>query len=299
MATTFNFNSLPDYIASRADELLTKASLGNRTSEYVAIAAGVKYKDEMDALDSVVVLADGSSCGFNPDGEDTLSPIILEDHPVEINKEWCWKSLRKKAAGHNLLWEAGRESMPYEEKFAESNLAAIQEAVEIATWQGLSAASVTGFIADAEAASATTIELGSGSTATAVIDAAVAAVDSRMLKQGVNIYVSSTLFRNYVQEQNAQCCNNRPVQDAAAADIKYFGDSRITIVPVEGLEGASVAAVAATKRALIYVTDIENADSVYKMWYSQDDDVIRFKVLFLMGTAISMPSEVKVVKVAE
>lgn len=297
MATTFNINSLPDYTKAHEDELLVKASLGSKTLDYVAIAANVKYKDEIDALDSSVVLADGSECSWDPDGEDTLSPVILEDHPVKINKEWCGKSLRKKAAGHQLMYEAGRIGLPYEESFANSNLAAIQDAVEVMVWQGNSGAGVTGFIADAATASASTTELGSGSTATAVIDAAVAAVDARMLKQGVNIYVSSTLFRNYVQEQNAQCCNNRPAQDAAAAEMKYFGDSRITIVPVEGLEGASVAAVAATKRTLIYVTDIENSENVYKMWTDEQTDKVMFKVEFLAGTAIALADEVKVVKI--
>lgn len=299
MATTFNISSLPDYTAAHSDELLVKASLGSRTLEYVAIAANVKYKDEFDALDSAVVLADGSECSWDPDGSDTLSPIILEDHPVKINKEWCGKALRKKAAGHNLMWEAGRIGMPYEEAFADSNLAAIKEAVETMVWQGNSATSVTGFIADAETASAATVELGSGSTATAVIDAAVAAVDARMLKQGVNLFVSFTTFRNYIQEQNSQCCQNKPVLDAGAESVRYFGDSRILIIPVYGLEGASVAAVAASKRALIYVTDIENAENVYKMWIDEQTDKAMFKVEFLAGTAISFADEVKVIKVAE
>jgi hypothetical protein len=80
--------------------------------------------------------------------------------------------------------------------------------------------------------------------------------------------------------------------------MKYFGDSRITIVPVEGLEGASVAAVAATKRTLIYVTDIENSENVYKMWTDDQTDKVMFKVEFLAGTAIALADEVRVVKVA-
>ena len=298
MATTFNISSLPDYVNAHSDELLVKSSLGAKTLDYVAIAANVKYKDEFDALDSAVVLADGSACSWDPDGSDTLSPIILEDHPVKINKSWCNKALRKKAAGHQLMWEAGRIELPYAETFANSNLAAIQEAVETMVWQGNSGASVTGFIADAEAASAATVELGSGSTASAVIDAAVAAVDARMLKEGVNLFVSYTTFRNYIQEQNSSCCANRPVQDAAAESIKYFGDSRITIIPVQGLEGASVAAVAASKRTLIYVTDIENSENVYKMWTEDKTDETNFKVEFLAGTAIAFADEVRIVKVA-
>lgn len=298
MATVFNISALADYTNAHSDELLVKASLGSKTLEYVAIAANVKYKDEVDALDSAVVLADGSECSWDPAGSDTLSPIILEDHPVKINKSWCGKALRKKAAGHQLMWEAGRISLPYEEQFAESNLNAIQEAVETMVWQGDSATSVTGFIADAASASASTTELGSGSTATAVIDAAVAAVDARMLKLGVNIFVSDTLFRNYIQEQNGTCCANKPIQDAAVADYKYLGDSRITIIPVQGLEGASVAAVAASKRALIYVTDIENSENVYKMWNDDKTDETNFKVEFLAGTAIAFSDEVKVITVA-
>lgn len=291
MANTLNVTALPDYIKEHRDELFVKSTLGAKTLEFVEIMPNVKWKDALNYLDSEVVLQDGSECGWNPQGSDTFSQRFIETKAVEVEKEFCWKDFEKKYMNYQLLWEAGREKLPFEEKIADSNMNAIKEAIEDLVWQGDNTIGITGFLADIAAASATTVQFASGATMTEKIDSVVAAIPVGMLKKGVNIYLSYTDFRNYVQEQNGACCANKPVIDAASETIKYYGDSRITIVPVLGLEGEG-AIVAATADALVYATDVEGSENTYRMWFDEKDEKFMFRVLFRAGTALKHPDEV-------
>lgn len=291
MANTLNISGLTDYVNVHKDELFIKATLGSKTLDYVEIMPNVKYKDALNYLDSEVVLQDGSECGWNPQGSDVFSERYIETKAVEVEKEFCWKDFEKKFMNYQLLWEAGREKLPFEEKIAQSNMNAIQEAVEDLIWNGNDTIGISGFLADAEAASAATVEFASGSTASEKLDSVVAALSIKMLKKGVNIYMSYTDFRNYIQEQNGACCAGRPVIDAASESIKYFGDSRITLIPVLGLEDSG-AMVAASADALVYATDVEGSERAYRMWFDEKEEKFMFRVLFRAGTAVKFPDEV-------
>jgi len=292
MANTLNISSLPDYVKEHRDELFINAVLGGKTLGLVEIMPNVKYKDALNYLDSEVVLQDGSDCGWNPQGSDTFSQRYIETKAVEVEKEFCWKDFEKKYMNYQLLWEAGREKLPFEEKIAQSNMNAIQDAVEDLVWKGNATLGISGFVADARAEQLVEkVEFETGQTVSDKIDAVVAALTTKMLKKGVNIYVSPTDFRAYVMEQNGACCNNKPAIDAAAEFINYFGDSRVKVYPVLGLEGAN-AIVAATPDALVYATDVEGSESTYRMWFDEKEEKFMFRVLFRAGTAVKFPDEV-------
>lgn len=289
MATTLNISGLTDYVKVHSDELFTKATAGARSLELVEIMPDVKYKDALQYLDSEIVLADGSVCGFNPQGADNFTERYVETKPVKVEKSWCAKDFEKKAAGLQLRWEAGRETLPFEQKIAESNMNAIQDAVENLVWKGNSSLGIAGWLAQAAAEPLVTdVAFASGSTTIAKIDAMVAAIPSRALAQGVNIFLSYTEFRNFVAESNASCCSQKPLLDAAAESIKYVGDSRISLVPVAGLEGTGKM-VAATEDALVYATDLEGSENVYRLWFNEETEKFNFRVIFKAGTQIKFP----------
>ncbi len=294
MANTLNLNALPEYIEQNKEQLFVDSTVGAKTLDYVELMLGVKHKAALNYLESEVVLQAGA-CGWNPNGSDTFGQRYIEVHLVEVEKEFCYIDFKEKYMNYQLRWEAGRETLPFEEKIAQSNVEAIKAAVEDMIWKGNSGASVTGFLADAEAASAATVEFSSGDTTVAKIDAVVAALPAKMLAKGVNIFVSMTDFRNYVLESNGTCCANRPLLDAAAESIIYAGDSRIKIVPVLGLEDTG-AIVAATGEALVYGTDLKDSETVYRMWFDEKDQKFMFRVLFAAGTAVKLPNEVVVGK---
>ena len=292
MASAFNLSGLTDYVEVHKDELLTKATLDFVTAKYVDIMPNVKYKDAIPMLDSTITLQDGSQCGFNPTGSDEFGELFIETHPVKVEKEWCYKDWEKKYGNYQLLWEAGRETLPYEEKLTNAQLGLIQEAVEDLAWQGDSGLSIDGFIKDITVTnSANTINVSgvtSADTIVEAVDKVVAAIPMAALKMGVNVYMSANNLRKYVSAKNAACCQKEPALDAASETIPYFGDSRVTLVAVYGIGDSYI--VAAPAEALVWATDIENSENRYRLWFDEKDEMFRFRVLFRGGTALRYPA---------
>lgn len=285
-----NVNALPEYIEVNKDELFVKAVAGTKTLDYIEVMGGVKGKAALNYLDSTVVLGDGENCGWNPQGEDTFSQKYIETKLIAINKEFCWKTLRNKWLNYDLSIAAGRETLPFEQKIAESNMAAIKKEVEKMVWQGNETVGLDGLLAqmaDDEAV----VKVSGGTDTVEKVEAVIAAIPGAALEKGVNVFLSWTDFRAYVAAKNASCCGNMPIIDAAVAELVYAGDSRIKLVPVAGLEGTGKI-VAATYDALVYGTDIEDADAIYRMWFDEKEDKFMFKVLFSAGTAVKYSDEV-------
>lgn len=295
-----NVSALPDYVETKRDELITKSALGAKTLDYVEIMPDVKYQSDLNYLDSTIEFGDGAECGFDPKGSDVFSKRSITVSPIKVEKQWCAKDMRKKYMNHQLMFEAGRETLPFEEKIVNANLDAINEGLEDVIWNGDSSLGLDGFVAQISGETlAVKVSVASGSTATEIIAAAVAKIPARALKGNVNIFVSYTTFRNYVAEQNASCCANRPIIDANQESMKYAGDSRISIVPVYGLENAAALAVAAPKEALVYGTDVEGSENAFELWYDKKDEAFDFRVLFNAGTAIKRPDLVVMITEGE
>ena len=134
------------------------------------------------------------------------------------------------------------------------------------------------------------VKVNGGTTILEKIGKVIAAIPAGALEKGVNVFMSYTDFRSYVEAKNAECCGNMPVIDANVDYLVYAGDSRIKLVPVAGLEGTSKI-VAAPYDALVYATDVEDSEGIFKMWFDEKEDKFLFKVLFTAGTAVKYADE--------
>lgn len=294
MATTLSISGsvISDYVNVHKDELLTKATLDARTIRFLDIMPNVKYRDLIPTLDSQVTLQDGAVCGFNPTGSDVFGEKYIETVALKSEKSWCWKSFEKSWANYQLLYEAGREQMAFEEKLANHNLALVQEELEDMIWQGDSGLSFNGIIDLATDASASTINVSGVTSATSItdaVDAVVAAMPISALKKGVNVFLSYANLRKYILAENAACCSRDP-RDAASDEIPYIGDSRVTLVAVNGIGENYI--VAASKDAIVYATDVEDASNTYRMWFNEETEKFNWRVLFRAGVAFRYDDEI-------
>lgn len=284
-----NVSTLPDYIQENRDELFVKAIASTKTLDYIESMLGVKGKAALNYLDSTVVLADGETCGWNPQGDDTFTQKTVSTKLVTVNKEFCAKQMRSKWMSYDLSLAAGRENLPFEQKIAESNVAAIKKAVEKLIWQGDVTLGLDGLLKQIKAEESA-IKVNGGTTILEKVGKVIAAIPAGALEKGVNVFMSYTDFRSYVEAKNAECCGNMPVIDANVDYLVYAGDSRIKLVPVAGLEGTNNI-VAAPYDALVYATDVEDSEGIFKMWFDEKEDKFLFKVLFTAGTAVKFPDE--------
>lgn len=284
-----NVSTLPDYIQANRDELFVKAIASTKTLDYIESMLGVKGKAALNYLDSTVVLADGETCGWNPQGDDTFTQKTVSTKLVTVNKEFCAKQMRSKWMSYDLSLAAGRENLPFEQKIADSNVAAIKKAVEKLIWQGDTGLGIDGLLKQINTEEGA-IKVTGGTTILDKVGKVIAAIPAGALEKGVNVFMSYTDFRSYVEAKNAECCGNMPVIDANVDYLVYAGDSRIKLVPVAGLEGTNKI-VAAPYDALVYATDVEDSEGIFKMWFDEKEDKFLFKVLFTAGTAVKYPDE--------
>ena len=287
-----NVSTLPEYIQENRDELFVKAIASTKTLDYIESMLGVKGKAALNYLNSTVVLADGESCGWNPQGDDTFTQKTVSTKLVTVNKEFCAKQMRSKWMSYDLSLAAGRENLPFEQKIAESNVAAIKKAVEKLIWQGDVTLGIDGLLKQIKAEESA-VKVNGGTTILEKIGKVIAAIPAGALEKGVNVFMSYTDFRSYVEAKNAECCGNMPVIDANVDYLVYAGDSRIKFVPVAGLEGTNKI-VAAPYDALVYATDVEDSEGIFKMWFDEKEDKFLFKVLFTAGTAVKYNDEVTI-----
>ena len=285
-----NVSTLPDYIQENRDELFVKAIASTKTLDYIESMLGVKGKAALNYLNSTVVLADGESCGWNPQGDDTFTQKTVTTKLVAVNKEFCAKQMRSKWMSYDLSLAAGRENLPFEQKIADSNVAAIKKAVEKLIWQGDTGLGIDGLLKQIKAEESA-VKVNGGTTILDKVGKVIAAIPAGALEKGVNVFMSYTDFRSYVEAKNAECCGNMPVIDANVDYLVYAGDSRIKLVPVAGLEGTNKI-VAAPYDALVYATDVEDSEGIFKMWFDEKEDKFLFKVLFTAGTAVKLADEV-------
>ena len=289
-----NVTGLTDYVNVHKDELLVKAVADAKTLRYIDIMPNVKWKEAIPYLESEVVLQDGSHCKLTTAGTDTFSERYIETKAVAVFKDFCWKDFEKKAQNYQLMWEAGRETLPFEEKIQQANVAAIQAKVEDLVWQGDSGLSISGITEVATSEGTVVSATTSASTIAERIDAALEALPNAAYKKGINVFLSYTDFRAYIKALNSTCCANRPIQDGAVDELVYPYDSRVLIVPVEGLEGTGKI-VAASKDAIVYGCDVdEDSSKAYRFWFEEKEDLFYFKVLFRAGIALRWPDEVAI-----
>lgn len=207
--------------------------------------------------------------------------------------------MRKYWMNYQLLIDANRETLPFEEKLIDENLKAINKELETAIWQETTL--FDGLLSAVALDAAEQIRLydaSGGIDCNEVIDLAYSEITDDMYTRGeVTIFVSPTVYRGYISSLNAVCCANREVIDAASEVITYPGDSRVSIRSTVGLTGAAIEgndvyAVVTWSKNLVFGTDVENSENDFKVWYDDKDEMTRFKVLFNAGTQIKFPSDV-------
>lgn len=299
MASAINLNGLNAYVEQKSDELLTKAIMGAKTLDVIDVMLDVKYKAPLNYLDSTVDFADASTCGWNASGSDTFTQRTIEVSPLKVNKEWCARDMRKYWMNYQLLIDANRETLPFEEKIVEENLKAINKKLETAIWQETSLFTGLLKLISTDASNGVkTYDASAGVDYNEIIDKAYQNITDDMYARGeIVMFVSPTVFRGYISELNAVCCANREAIDAASDFITYPGDSRVTIRPTFGLTGAQISGkdvyvVATWAKNLVFGTDVENSENDFKVWYDDKDEMTRFKLLFNAGTQIKFPAEV-------
>lgn len=288
--------ALNNYVEEKRLPLIAKSFLRGRTIDLVQLETGVKQDTALNLVSANLEFGDGSVCGWDETDGVALTQRILKPVFLKVNQAFCDKDLLKKWASYEVRLAAGRETLPFEEKFMDEIANAINEQIEDLIWTGDFTGS-GGLVPDgyltilsANGSGVVDVQWASGTSAYNKIKLVYNAIPAEIIdKDDTVIFVGEDTYRAYIQ-------------DLVAANLYHFdpdykdGEYRlpgtsIRVIAVNGLNGTDKI-VAGRLSNFFYGVGAEDDKDTFDFWYSKDNREFRLAVYFAIAAQIAFPNEV-------
>ena len=289
-----NVSTLSNYVEEKRLPLIAKSFLRGKTIDLIQIETGVLQDTALNLVSASVKFGDGASCGWNATEGVALSQRFLKPTFLKVNQVFCDKDLLKKWASYEVKLAAGREQLPFEEKFMEEIANAINESIEKLVWQGDSSHTnePDGFLKILEAGGSGVVSATwtAGTTAYNKIKAVYNAIPANIIdKEDTVIFVGEETYREFIQ-------------DLVAANLYHFSPdykageymvpgTNIRVIAVNGLNSTGKI-VAGRLSNFFYGVGAEDDKDTFDFWYSQDNREFRLAAYFAIAVQIAYPNEI-------
>ena len=289
-----NVSTLSNYVEEKRLPLIAKSFLRGKTIDLIQIETGVLQDTALNLVSASVTFGDGASCGWNATDGIALSQRLLKPTFLKVNQAFCDKDLLKKWASYEVKLAAGREQLPFEEKFMEEIANAINESIEKLVWQGDSSHTnePDGFlkILGAGGSGVVSATWSAGTTAYNKIKTVYNAIPANIIdKEDTVIFVGEETYREFIQDLvAANLYHFSP--DYKAGEYMVPGTS-IRVIAVNGLNGTGKI-VAGRLSNFFYGVGAEDDKDTFDFWYSQDNREFRLAVYFAMAVQVAYPNEI-------
>lgn len=203
--------------------------------------------------------------------------------------EYCPKNFLGTYASYQVKVGAGKETLPFEEKFIADVIANINAANEKMLFQGDSATvpECDGLVKILGASGAKTFT--KGATIWDSLKEAYTAIPEEVLvKDDVVILVSPADFRALVQELVAANLYHYDEKDYNG--YVYLPGTNVKVVNTPGLAGTHKVIAGSASNIVVGVDMASDAED-FRFWYSDDDDVFKLKVSYALGVQVAWPDQ--------
>jgi hypothetical protein len=294
---SFSLGTLTAYTEQQRLPLITKAVFSARTAALFTKQVGIKSAAALNLMDTDAALAAGTACGWTAAGTTTFSQRNITVAPMKVQEALCPRSLEQYWMQSQLTAGSTYDGVPFEQAFAEQKALRIAEALENAIWSGSTL--VTGLLTILNAASGSTV---SGNTAAisgsitttnviSIFDNIYTRIPQAILtRNDLVIFCGWDTFRTLIGALKANAgvmYNQVDLQGLADGDIIYPG-TNVRVVAVPGLLGYS-RLVCSYLGNFFYGTDLLSDEENFSLWYSQDNDEVRFQAAFKVGVQVAYP----------
>lgn len=298
MANSPIVSSLPAYVNQNRELIRSTSIIGSRTAQLFTRQSGVKGSAAINLLSTSIVFGNGAACGWNEAGSQTLTQRVIVTGQVKVNMAYCEKTLIGKWAEKEVEIKADPKSLPFEEEFMAGVVEGVQDALEIALWQGDTTSAndnlkrFDGMIKIlANDASVLTETIVANTSYINAVKQVLMAMPAKTLKEDAVIFCAPEFLRNYEQALvSANLYHFEPGKDFE--DITIPG-SNVKLVAVGGLVGIKKL-IAGRLSNFFYGYDIEDSVEAYDLWYSKDNREFRLAIEFNAGVQVAFPAEVVV-----
>ena len=289
-----NVTALNNYVEEKRLPLIAKSFLRGKTIDLIQIETGVLQDTALNLVSASVKFGDGASCGWNATDGIALSQRLLKPTFLKVNQAFCDKDLLKKWASYEVKLAAGREQLPFEEKFMEEIANAINESIEKLVWQGDTSNDnePDGFLKILETGGSGVVSVTwtAGTTAYNKIKAVYNKIPANIVdKEDTVIFVGEETYREFIQDLvAANLYHFSP--DYKAGEYMVPGTS-IRVIAVNGLNSTGKI-VAGRLSNFFYGVGAEDDKDTFDFWYSKDNREFRLAAYFAIAVQVAYPNEI-------
>lgn len=300
-----DLNGLQAYTNEFAMDLIKEAVLRGRTVDLVQVQGGVKSSATINRL-STTLNAQAGACGWSATGSTTLDQRTISVCDIKINESICLNDLE--AYYTQVLMNPGsyNTEIPFEQLFAENKRDQILALVEDLIWKG-NTSTGTGNLAlcdgfkklfdagiTASSAFYGTYSVSNLSTEIiAKVDQAISKLNTDIIDtDDLHLFMSYADYRTYAKAlRDANYFAYTGAENQGLDFSQVHPGTNVRVVAVRGLNSTNRWVL--TRASNLYVgTDLLSDAEDFKIFYSQDNDEVRFLAKFKLGVQCAWLDEV-------
>ena len=308
-----SFSGLSAYTKQLVKPLLTSAVFDAKTQQLImsngVVLTGVKSSASIPLMDTDAVFGT-QSCSFDASGTTTFSQRTVTVGKIKVDEKICPKDLEAYFTQEALKAGSTYEDFgnaEFQKAYLEKKNARIAAQLETAIWQGDTSSGTAnlnkfdgliklidaGSPVDANVSGFTgvaTITTITQSNVIAATEGIYKAIPVEVLNKGdVKIFVGNDWFRLLIMAYRALNLYSYNPKDSDSRSFILPGTD-IEVLAVNGLNGTGDAYAFSLSNACMAV-DLEDEETNYKMWYSEDNNDVRFRVEFKIGVNVAYTAE--------
>lgn len=282
MAYTIDLSGLTTYLNDNKQDLISNVYKLADSYKYFDIQTDVTAPTAIHPLTTDVVLQDGSNCGFNAEGSQTISERVLDPNFIKVNTEWCPKDFYKTFASAQTKVAMGKSELPFEEQFVDDILVNVANKNEKLLWEGDKSSGdlvdgITTIIAK-DSAIPTANKFTSSET---TVLARLQEMYKKVGDKRVEAFMSAAMYRElitdivnanyfvYHEDENTDMTLTLP-----ATNFKVHG--------VDGIDDADTNIYGLVPTDVMIGVDMVNDAEKFDFWWSNDDRVYRMDLEYVL-----------------
>ena len=292
-----NVSSLTKYTDETSGALIKEAVLKGRTVATVTVQGGIKHKETINTIASGLT-AQAGACGWNAAGTTILDQRTIEVHPVKVNESICLNDLEDYYTSTMMNPGSYSEDIPFEEIFADNKKEKIQSLIEDLIWRGDIAggsgnlALANGLVllldTDMDAAYEGAYTVATfGDNAIDIVDEMIGKLNEEVIdKEDLTLFMSYANYRTYAKAlRDANLFAYSGAESQGQSFSQVHPGTNVIVMSTKGLKGTNRLVLSPASNVVVG-TDLLNDSEDFKIFYSQDNDEVRFLAKFKVGVQV-------------
>lgn len=298
----YDVSALSNYTDEQSEVYLYQTVVEGPTLSLIPnMMTGVKSAEKLKIVNTTGVWQAGGSCGFTASGDTTYSERTLTVGKIKVNLEWCEKTLETKYTQIKLKKGSTYEDLTFEKEFVAMLQNDDKHQMEQVIWNGDTTSGdaylskfdglrkiikAAGALTTAESSGTAWSEANARTVVKGFATKLIASLPQLATAEDLRLFIGEAEYMTLVQKYITDDLRN-------AGDVGpvYVEGTKIKIEPVPGLSGKQELYL--TRLSNLHGgTDLEHEEEKYEIWYSKDDDVIRYKKEWKFGVQVAFPDEI-------